>query len=370
MMKPLDASRAPTLTGLLAGVFLLAPAALLAQTGKELYRSACAACHGGDGKGVDRSFVGFETPLPDFTDCTFATREAAVDWSAVTHHGGPARGFSQIMPAFGEALTAQQIDSIVEYLHGFCRDRAWPRGDLNLPRAMATEKAFPEDETVITTTINAEGSPAVGNKVVYERRFGAASQLELSVPLLFERRSSGNWAGGTGDVGIGYKRALFHSMRTGSILSVTGEAVLPTGDKARGFGKGVTVFEPFLMYGQLLPSNSFLQFQGGFELPTHRDDASNAAFWRTAVGRTFTQGGGFGRAWSPMIEVLADRDFESGAKTSWDLLPQIQVTLSTRQHIMANIGVRVPVGNTAGRPVQVMFYLLWDWFDGGLREGW
>jgi hypothetical protein len=46
------------------------------------------------------------------------------------------------------------------------------------------------------------------------------------------------------------------------------------------------------------------------------------------------------------------------------------VTLSRRQHIMASFGVRVPANNRAGRPVQVMFYLLWDWFDGGLREGW
>jgi hypothetical protein len=32
--------------------------------------------------------------------------------------------------------------------------------------------------------------------------------------------------------------------------------------------------------------------------------------------------------------------------------------------------LQVPVSNTSGRPVQVLFYVLWDWFDGGLREGW
>jgi hypothetical protein len=71
-----------------------------------------------------------------------------------------------------------------------------------------------------------------------------------------------------------------------------------------------------------------------------------------------------------MIEVLADRELESGARTNWDIVPQMQVTLSARQHIMANLGVRVPANNTSGRPVQIVFYLLWDWFDGGLREGW
>jgi hypothetical protein len=74
--------------------------------------------------------------------------------------------------------------------------------------------------------------------------------------------------------------------------------------------------------------------------------------------------------WSPMLEVIADRDFRSGAKTDWDLLPEMQVTISRRQHIRANVGVRIPAANTAGRGPQVLFYLLWDWQDGRLTEGW
>jgi hypothetical protein len=48
----------------------------------------------------------------------------------------------------------------------------------------------------------------------------------------------------------------------------------------------------------------------------------------------------------------------------------VQFTLNTRQHIMANLGVRFPVSNTEGRSTQVIFYLLWEWFDGGLFDGW
>lgn len=132
----------------------------------------------------------------------------------------------------------------------------------------------------------------------------------------------------------------------------------------------MTILETFASFGQLLPSNGFVQTQVGFEAPTHRDDASRAAYWRTAIGRGFNQGGGYGRTWAPMLEFVADRDFETGARTNWDVIPQLHVTLSRRQHIMANFGVRVPATNTAGRPVQVMFYLLWDTFDGGLTEGW
>ena len=71
-----------------------------------------------------------------------------------------------------------------------------------------------------------------------------------------------------------------------------------------------------------------------------------------------------------MIEVLASRDIESGADIEWDLVPQFQVTLNTRQHVMANFGLRIPTEDEPGRETQFVFYLLWDWFDGGVLEGW
>jgi mono/diheme cytochrome c family protein len=342
------------------------------HTGKEIFEAGCVACHGPDGKGMPRTTIGFEPPatFPDFTDCSGTSREPNPDWKAIIYGGGPARGFSEIMPSFAEALSSEQIDKVIEYLRGFCRDDSWPRGELNLPRALITEKAFPEDEAVTTTTINAEGPSAVTNEFVYERRFGARNQIEVAVPFRFNHQDGETWHGGVGDMALGFKRALFHSIESGSIFSVSGEAVLPTGDKARDLGSGVTVFESFATYGQILPADSFLQFQGGIELPTHSDDASKAVFWRTAVGKTFTEENGRGRRWSPMLEILADRELATGDRVNWDLLPQIQVALNRRQHIRASIGVRFPVNNTGSRSTEVLFYVLWDWFDGGLGEGW
>jgi hypothetical protein len=89
-----------------------------------------------------------------------------------------------------------------------------------------------------------------------------------------------------------------------------------------------------------------------------------------AIGKTFAENHGNGRIWTPMVELLSAHDLVSGAKTNLDVVPQMQVSLSKRQHILASLGVRTPVNNTSGRQTQVMFYLLWDWFDGGLREGW
>jgi hypothetical protein len=37
---------------------------------------------------------------------------------------------------------------------------------------------------------------------------------------------------------------------------------------------------------------------------------------------------------------------------------------------MANVGFKVPATNSSVRDTELVFYLLWDWFDGGLLEGW
>jgi mono/diheme cytochrome c family protein len=267
------------------------------NTGKEIFLGGCITCHGPDGKGMPKPTLGFEPPstFPDFTDCNATRREPNRDWKAIIAYGGPARGFSEIMPSFVELLTPEQIDMVVQFLRGFCRETSWPRGELNLPRTLISEKAFPEDETVITTGINAKGAPGTDHKITYERRFGAGNQMEVSFPFSFQHRDTGTWFGGVGDIALGYKRLVFSRLRTGSILSVQGEAILPTGNRARGFGTGVTVFETFASYGQLLPDKRFLQFQSGVELPTDTAKANRAVYWRTAFGKSLNQGMGLGR---------------------------------------------------------------------------
>jgi len=273
------------------------------------------------------------------------------------------------MPSFVELLTSEEIDLAVGHLRSLCRDH-WPRGELNLPRALVAEKAFPEDETVVTSTVNTSGDPEAGLALVYERRFGVKNQIELSLPFAFNQSDNGNWRGGVGDLALGYKRLLFSSLRTGSILSVQGETILPTGESSTGFGTGVLFFEAFASYGQLLAGQSFLQFQSGVELPTRPDQANRAVYWRTLFGKSLFQASGTGRMWTPMVELLADRELQTGERTNWDLVPQFQVTLSARQHVRANLGVRLPLNDAGTRPRQFLFYLLWDWFDGGLRDGW
>jgi mono/diheme cytochrome c family protein len=359
------------LSGLAAVIQAEGKQARAPKTGKELYLAACAACHGADGTGAPQSQLGFDLEMPDFTDCGFASREPDDDWLAVAHSGGPTRRFSKFMPAFGEALSMEELKRIIAHVRSLCDDRNWPRGELNLPRALVTEKAFPEDEALFTTAVAAQGRGSVMNKMIYEQRVGARNQIELVIPFGWQERLPGaeGWSSDLGDVAVGAKRAVFHSLESGSIFSIAGEILLPTGDHQSGIGKGTTILEPFVAFGQILPADFFLQSQSGVELPLNTDRAPREAFWRFVLGRTF-EPRQFGRAWSPMVELLGSRAFLDGHRNQWDVVPQVQVTLSRRQHIMANVGVRIPVTDSGPRDTQLLFYLLWDWFDGGLFEGW
>jgi mono/diheme cytochrome c family protein len=342
-----------------------------AKAGESIYKGGCIACHGAEGKGAPETSTEFKHPdtFPDFTDCKGTTAEPNSAWKAVIEHGGPERGFSQIMPSFSELLTSGQIDDVIAYMRTFCTNKHWARGELNLPRAIVTEKAFPEDELVISSAVNAGGPPGFTTDVIHEQRFGVRNQIEVDVPFQAQNQNH-SWNGGVGDITFAVKREMWSSLRTGSILSLQAGVLPPTGNSKHGFGNGTTTFEPFAAFDQLFPTNTFVQFQMGADLPRHTNIAPQSLFWRTAVGQALSKDHGLGRLWSPMVEFLADRDLQDGAKTNWDVLPEMQVTISQRQHIRAAIGVRTPVSNTQGRNPSVVMYVLWDWADGKLWEGW
>lgn len=338
------------------------------RTGAQVYEAACATCHARDGRATPKPAVGFDVPIRDFTDCT-ASAEPSPDWFAVVHEGGPVRALDRHMPAFGDALTADDIEKVVDHLRSFCAERqAWPLGDLNFPRAFFTEKAFPENETVWTTNVSTQGDTAIGNELVYERRLGARNQLEVIVPMDFQQQGSGQpWLKGIGDVAFALRRTFLANASSGTIAAAGAEMILPTGNAERGLGNGYTVFEPFAMWGQALPRDSYFQMHGGIEIPSD-GEATKEAYLRSAIGTTFAQNRGFGRAWSPQVEVLWARPF--GDASEWDVVPQLQVSLSKLQHVLLAGGVRVPLTQREERHPQVLVYFLWDWFDGGLFSFW
>jgi len=345
------------------------------QTGEEIYSAACAGCHGSDGTGVSPSRLGFDTPPPDLSDCSFGPREANFDWIAIAHEGGPVRAFSRFMPAFGEALSVGQITSAVNHIRSFCTDRSWPRGEFNLPRALFTTKAFPEDEVVLAATIAAQGRGRVEIEGIVEKRIGPRGQIEFVLPLGWTEASSadntGNdeWRSAVGDLVVAYKHVLSDDLDSGTMISANAEVIVPTGSEDAGLSSGTVIFEPQLLWAQLLPENFFLQGQVGAGLPLDTDNAQEEGFARLALGRTFNENR-WGRAWSPMVELLSSYEFADGEKVQFDLAPQMQVTLSGRQHVRMNVGARIPLTDADERPTTVGVYFLWDFFDGAFLEGW
>jgi hypothetical protein len=348
------------------------------RDGRTLYQAACTACHGNDGSGGARADLGFTPPetFPDFSDCAQATPEQDVAWRAMIREGGRARGFSEIMPAFGVALDEAQIVNLVRHLRSFCRDRAWPRGDLNVPRALLTEKAFPEDEVVLSVGVDAHRPRAVDGELGYERRIGRVAQLEIAVPFSSLPGSAGDREAGVGDVAIGLKRVLNSryddATMLGSIFAVQGEVSLPTGSTKRGLGSGTTTLTIFGAYDQLLPRRGFLQVQGGLDVPVDSSKGDTTVFLRSALGFSVAGRGGSGRTWTPMIELAGERPTNSAgsSETTWDFAPGLQVTLSARQHIRLAVAWLKPLTQRAERESRLLAYVLWDWADGGLLEGW
>jgi hypothetical protein len=278
-----------------------------------------------------------------------------------------------MMPAFGGVFTLEEIDAVVGYAKGFATDTDWPRGELNLPRPLVIGKAFPEDEAVLTSQINTEEPGRIANFLTYEKRFGPRNQWEIVVPFGWlgvpdeadpTRRSE--WSSAVGDMRFSLKRAPHHDRN--SIFNVAGELIFPTGDDERGFGRGTAVFEPNLAWGQILPAGFFLQSQLGLELTFAKAKADNELLFRNAIGWT-VQRGTFGRAWSPMLEVLVGRDLVAGEDFIFDLVPQVQVTLNRRPHVMLDVGVRTPLNERDERDTQLLVCVLWDYGTAARASG-
>ncbi len=348
------------------------------KDGREVFEAACATCHGGRGTGTDRAIRGFAVKPPDFTDCEFTSREMTVDWVGIATLGGPVKAFDPLMPAFGKVLSREQIEAAVGHVKAFCPEKRWPPGEFNLPKALNTGKAFPENEVAWEITSTVEEPVAIHGKFVVARRVGARHQLEVAIPggaqQLDHTSPDGEagyrWGEGVGDIALAWKGVLWHHLPAGTIGSMALDVFLPTGDVADGFGKGIFSFEPALLIGQIIPGVGFVQLQGGAELSTDPGVAGHALFWRGAVGRTFRQNGGFGRSWSPMVEILGATEIDDGVSPDWDIVPQLQVALSTRQHVRLGLGALLPLTRFEDRQIEVQAYLIWDWYDGGFGEGW
>ncbi len=149
----------------------------------------------------------------------------------------------------------------------------------------------------------------------------------MFVPFDVRQSAVGLMAGGCGDIGAAYKHVLYDSLSRGSILSAGGEFTLPTGSESKGLGKGVAMIEAFGTFSQALPRDGFLHAHTGVEVPADAETGGKGDILAVRVGKSFMEQR-WGRAWSPMVEILGARELEDGSEAEWDVLPQVQVSLS------------------------------------------
>lgn len=319
---------------------------------EEAFVALCAVCHGEDGRGqVDNPAIATE-PM-DFTDCSVTTPEPDGDWELVITRGGPAAGLSSDMPSYGDVLEHEQIRVLISYVRSFCIDKGWPLGNLNFPRPIFTEKAFPENEAILVSgmTSGPGDGTSVGVQAIVERRIGRRGHAEVRVPVESlvasrERQS------GLGDITVAGKYVL-HTDRAATRITTTGlEVILPTGDERAGLGEGTAVFEPYLAFGTKV-RDLYVQTQVKVELPV-ADPVSDAGFgYNVYLGMDLSK---FLNSWTAGVEL-------NGLDGSLALTPQVRKGLTRTGALAFAVGVQLPLNNRQNRPTRVVGYLLWEYLD-------
>jgi mono/diheme cytochrome c family protein len=331
------------------------------EQGRQVFAQSCTQCHGKDGRG-NPEWESEVRPI-DFTDCG-TTAEPTELWQSIVRHGGKGHGLSSVMPAFEEALSAEEIAAVIAYVRTLCpKADAYPPGDLNFRRLMKTGKAFPEAEWVVRT------SDPVGAKereaeieIAYENRLGPRFQYEIEVPLRYaapagERR-------GLGDVIVSGKQVLHFDQRRTEILSAGLELGLPTGSESKGLGSGVWTLAPFLAYGKAW-GRTLLQGNVSLDLPSDTAKAPRAATYAIGLSRAL---GPARSAWTPAAEWVGEVETATG-EHRYGVWLELSKPLNRLGHVVAAAGVQIPV-RPRSDPTRLELFLLWDFGDGPLWQGW
>jgi len=339
---------------------LLVAASVRAATGPEIYAEACATCHGVDGRGAPAG-TRIEVPLPDFTDCNVSTAEATGNWAKLVRRGGPALGMSSQMPAFGDALSDDELAAVLAYLRAFCRDPRFPDGDLNYRRPVFVEKAFPEDEFVVTGSHEVARRERVEeSEVAIEKRIGPRGQLEVALPAGATVPDEGRNAGGVGDLAVSYRHVLLAAPGWRTIVSGGAELVLPTGNFHHGIGSGTTTVAPQLLSGHAL-GPIVAQVQLRAELPADPDRADRQMVYRLALQYPL---GPSKRALVPALELEQTQAIASDVHAATLLGPTLYLPLSRRGHTALGIGAQLPVAGTRPFDWRLGAFFLWEYRDG------
>ena len=283
-----------------------------------------------DGRGQPLAVRGFRLELPDFTDCSLTTPEADLDWQSVIHQGGPARAFDRMMPAFGDELSDG-------------RDR---QGDRSRPRLLRRARMAARRSQHAAAARHRKGvsrkrsradddSSGVATRQACQQRVSLRAACRPARPIRnFARRTSMRSAARTNTC---------CSTATGADRFWPAEARSSSHEQRRGV-RGVRRVQP----GRC-PCRRWISPRPRRHRGADREERRERSVLARG-GRQELHARRWGRAWSPMVELLAARELGSAASVEWDALPQMQISLSTRQHVLLNVGVRMPLTQRADAP--------------------
>jgi mono/diheme cytochrome c family protein len=331
------------------------------EHGAEIYTANCATCHGAAGwPDPDSPLVkGLGVVPADFSDALFNSREGEGEWTLVVTYGGAALGFSEVMPAFGETLSEQDIVDVLAYIKTLGGEHDYPDGSLNLFLPIRTKKAFPEDEWVWKQRYtDQEGDNAWKNTLEYEFRLGQRWQGILEANY--------TWQGDDGEFGHfepGFKYVLSHDKQRGSIYTVAAQLGVPLNSDENW------EFLPYLAMGKII--NDEWIFQGSARLKMDLEDSDHgSAEFAGIVHWVHTP---WPRSVFPALEMVAEVPFDTASgedSVQWSILPQARIGISKRGHVALNVGVELPLNERDRYDWQAYVYLIWDFADGGFFEAW
>ncbi len=332
----------------------------------EVYRRACAACHGPDGRGYPggewRERTALKVPPPDFTDPKFSSREPLADWITVIREGGPSRGLSSQMPAYGLVLSDHKIHELATFIKTFGHDPRYPQGELNFLRALVTTKAFPEDEFILIYRYDrlrpTEDVPyRIRPTVYYARRFGPDGQIEVKATPEIEPQSTRTpW-----ELEIGLKWSLIHDLHRLWILTIGAETAIPVRSE-----EPIRI-APYVAMGKALGDRWTLQTSVHLMLSTRPTDVPSQLRVAAIVH------------WLPMeslrglfpgLEVFIQRDLGAGHEFQVWLAPQLRITLTRRGHVALTVGPVWELTHTREIRYRIHAFLLWEYVDGPFWKGW
>ena len=144
------------------------------------------------------------------------------------------------------------------------------------------------------------------------------------------------------------------------------EFSLPTGNEAKGFGKGTVVLTPYITGAKGIGEKIELQGSVKIEAPVNKSKGNPELIYGISSTLILPEGE---RGIFPGIELLGIKNLGS-SEHMISLVPKIYIALTKRGHLAISIGREIPIYGGTPFKYRYVGFILWDYVDGGIFSGW